>query len=151
MQNYRPFPPCILQQMLRNLSGWTDRQTCHKTVTVGQMDQRTHVQVERGYFSIRTDGRTNNPNNPPKGGSIKISLYTHMTCSLDLPEWHSLDVVIASSVAVAATHSGNLACVGYSWPQSVAYVTALHHSAEYQQQLPGSESNIMEMKSTTLH
>ena len=36
----------------------TDRRTCRKTVTVGRMNQRTHVQVERGYFRLRTDRRT---------------------------------------------------------------------------------------------
>ena len=55
--------------------------TCRKTVTVGQVDQRTHVQVKRGYFRLRTDGRTDRrtdgqPKNimppAPKGGGIKI-------------------------------------------------------------------------------
>ena len=62
MQNFRPFPPCVLQQIAGNLSGrtdgGTDGRTCHKTVTVGRMDQRTHVQVKRGYFRLRTDGQT---------------------------------------------------------------------------------------------
>ena len=59
----------------------TDGRTCHKTVTVGRMDQRTHVQVERGYIGLRTDGRTDGqPENivppAPKGGGIKmIGLY----------------------------------------------------------------------------
>ena len=34
--------------------GWT----CRKMVTVGRVDQLTHVQVKRGYFRLRTDGRT---------------------------------------------------------------------------------------------
>ena len=38
---------------------WTDGQTdMPKTVTVGRMDRRTHVQVERGYFWLRTHGQT---------------------------------------------------------------------------------------------
>ena len=35
----------------------TDGRTCRKTVTVGRVDQRTHVQIKRGYFRLRTDGR----------------------------------------------------------------------------------------------
>ena len=31
-----------------------DGRTCRKTVTVGWVDQRTHVQVKRGYFRLRT-------------------------------------------------------------------------------------------------
>ena len=61
----------------------TDGRTCRKTVTVGRVDQRTHVQVKRGYFRLRTDGRTEGrtdgrtdgqPENimppAPKGGGI---------------------------------------------------------------------------------
>ena len=65
MLNFRLSPPCVLRLMPRNLFGRTDGQTdgrtCRKTVTVGQMDQRTHVQVARGFFGLRTDGRTDNP------------------------------------------------------------------------------------------
>ena len=51
--------------------GRTDGQTCRKTVTVGPMDQRTHVQVKRGYFRLRKDGRTDNIMPPaPKGKGI---------------------------------------------------------------------------------
>ena len=58
----------------------TDGQTCRKTVTVGRVDQRTHVHVKRGYFRLRTDGQTDGrtdgqPENimppAPKGGGIK--------------------------------------------------------------------------------
>ena len=58
----------------------TDGRTCRKTVTVGRVDQRTHVQVKRGYFRLRTDGRMDGrmdgqPENimplAPKGGGIK--------------------------------------------------------------------------------
>ena len=47
-------------------------------VTVGRVDQRTHVHVKRGYFRLRTDGRTDGqPENimppVPKGGGIKKS------------------------------------------------------------------------------
>ena len=42
----------------RRTDGRTDGRTCRKTVTVGRVDQRTHVQVKRGYFRLRTDGRT---------------------------------------------------------------------------------------------
>ena len=38
--------------------GRTDGRTCRKTVTFGQVDQWTHVQVKRGYFRLRTEGRT---------------------------------------------------------------------------------------------
>ena len=55
MQNIRPFPPWVLHQMPGNLSGRTDGRTCRKMVTVDRMDWRTHVQVERGYFRLRTD------------------------------------------------------------------------------------------------
>ena len=53
----------------------TDGRTCRKTVTVGRVDQRTHVQVKRGYFRLRTDGGTDGqPENimppAPKGGGI---------------------------------------------------------------------------------
>ena len=41
--------------------GRTDRRmdgrTCRKMVTVGRVDQWTHVQVKRVYFRLRTDGR----------------------------------------------------------------------------------------------
>ena len=46
-----------------NLTGRTDGRTCRKTVTVGQVDQRTHVQVKRGYFRLRTDGRLREKHN----------------------------------------------------------------------------------------
>ena len=36
----------------------TDGRTCRKTVTLGRVNQRTHVQVKRGYFRLRTDGQT---------------------------------------------------------------------------------------------
>ena len=42
--------------MPKNLSGQTDGRTCHKTVTVGRVDQRTHIQVKREYFRLWTDG-----------------------------------------------------------------------------------------------
>ena len=43
---------------------------------VGQMDQRTRVRVERGYFMLRTDGRPENIMPPaPKGGGIKIDRH----------------------------------------------------------------------------
>ena len=45
--------PCRLRT-----DGRTDGRTCHKTVTVGWVDQRTHVQVKWGYFRLQTDGRT---------------------------------------------------------------------------------------------
>ena len=53
--------------------GRTDRRTCCKTVTFGGVDQRTHVHVKRGYFRLRTNGRTDGqPENimppAPKGG-----------------------------------------------------------------------------------
>ena len=81
MQNFRPFPPCVLREMPGNLfgrtDGWTDGRTRRKTVTVGRIDQRTHVQVARGYFALRTDGRTDGqPENimlpAPKGVGIKM-------------------------------------------------------------------------------
>ena len=81
MENFRPFPPCVLRQIPGNLSGRTDGRTCRKTVTVGRVDQRTHVQVKRGYFRLRTDGRTDGqPENimppAPKGGGItKTEMY----------------------------------------------------------------------------
>ena len=69
-----------------NLSGRTDGRTCHKTVTVGRVDQRTHVQVKRGYFGLRTDGRTDGqPENimplAPQGGGMKISLLWNNVCN----------------------------------------------------------------------
>ena len=57
----------------------TDGRTCRKTVTVGRMDQRTHVQVISGFGRMdrwtdrRTDGQPENIMPPaPKGGGIKI-------------------------------------------------------------------------------
>ena len=59
---------------------WTeiraDGRAVRETVTVGRMDQRTHIQVEIGYFRLRTDERTDeqleNIMPPaPKGGGIK--------------------------------------------------------------------------------
>ena len=63
----------------------TDGRTCCKTVTVGRLDQRTHVQVKRGYFRLRTDGRTDGqPENimppAPKGGGIKMSNHYNWNC-----------------------------------------------------------------------
>ena len=60
------------------MDGQTDGRTCRKMVTVDRVDQRTHVQVKRGYFRLRTDGRTDGqPENimppAPKGGGIKSS------------------------------------------------------------------------------
>ena len=60
--------------------GRTDGRTCRKTVTVGRVDQRTYVQVKRGYFRLRTDGRTDGqPENimppAPKGGGITIDIH----------------------------------------------------------------------------
>ena len=64
--------PANAQKPLR-----TDWWTCRKTVTVGRVDQRTDVQVKRGYFRLRMDGRTDGqPENimpsAPKGRGIKI-------------------------------------------------------------------------------
>ena len=59
---------------------WTEKRAdgraVRKTVTVGRMDQRTHIQVETGYFRLRTDERTdeqleNKMPRTPKGGGIK--------------------------------------------------------------------------------
>ena len=66
-----------------NLSGRTDGRTCRKTVTVGRVDQRTYVQVKRGYFRLRTDGRTDGqPENimppAPKGGGIKMLKHIYL-------------------------------------------------------------------------
>ena len=47
----------------RKPPGRTDGRTCRKTDTVGRVDQRTHVQVERGYFRLRTDERTDGRTN----------------------------------------------------------------------------------------
>ena len=77
----------------RRTDGRTDGRTCHKTVTVGRVDQRTHVQVKRGYFGLRTDGRTDRrtdrqPENimppAPKGGGIKSIGHSNWT-SRDWP------------------------------------------------------------------
>ena len=56
--------------------GRRDGRTCRKMVTVGRVDQRTHVHVKRGYFRLRTDSRMDGqPENimppAPKGGGIK--------------------------------------------------------------------------------
>ena len=65
-------------------NSWTDGQTCRKTVTVGRMDQRIYVQVETGYFRLRTDGQPKNIIPPvPKGGSIKIEF----SFSIPIPEF----------------------------------------------------------------
>ena len=78
----------------RRTDGRTDGRTCRKTVTVGRVDQRTHVQVKRGYFRLRTDGRTDGqtdgrtdgqPENimppAPKGGGIKIGHVWKLICA----------------------------------------------------------------------
>ena len=83
MRNFRPFHPCVIWQIPGNfLGGRTDRRTngrtCRKTVTFARMDQQSHVHVERGYFRLRADGRTDGRTTrnimpqPPKGGGIKI-------------------------------------------------------------------------------
>ena len=51
-----------------------------KTVTAGQIDQRTHVQVKRGYFGFRIDGQMDGqPENTmpqvPKGWGINSQWY----------------------------------------------------------------------------
>ena len=62
--------------------GRTDWRTCRKTVMVGRMDQRTHVQVKRGYFRLRTDGQPENIMPPvPKGGCIKKDKPMELTHS----------------------------------------------------------------------
>ena len=89
--------------MPRNLSGRkdsrTDGQTSRKTVTVGRVDQRTHVQVKRGYFRLWTDGRTDGqPENimppVPKGWGITIS--PHTKCRFHIanfnPLWHKKQI-----------------------------------------------------------
>ena len=48
----------------------TDGRTCCKMVTVGRVDQRTHVQVERGYFRLRTGGRLSVWTNPQHDASL---------------------------------------------------------------------------------
>ena len=58
--------PANAQKPLRTdgqTDGRTEGRTCRKTVTVGRVDQWTHVQVERGYFRLRTDGRTTRKHN----------------------------------------------------------------------------------------
>ena len=74
--------------------GRRDGQTCCKMVTVGRVDQRTHVQVKRGYFRLRTDGRTDGqPENimpqAPKGGGIKIFFLILQISSTPLVLWLS--------------------------------------------------------------
>ena len=73
-----------------------DGRTCRKTVTVGRVDQQTHVQVKRGYFRLRTDGRTDRqPKNimppAPKGGGIK----TDTLCRIQLHLFISVYLVIS--------------------------------------------------------
>ena len=49
---------------------------------VGRMDQRTHVQVKRGYFRLRTDAQPENIMPPvPKGGCIKKDKPMELTHS----------------------------------------------------------------------
>ena len=55
----------------------------HKTVTVGPMDQQTHVQVERGYFRLRTDGRTTRK---PGLGSIQFRNWNCSSIPIPIPE-----------------------------------------------------------------
>ena len=70
----RPWPRP--KQFWRRSPGNARKRTCCKTVTVGRVDQRTHVQVKRGYFRLRTDGQPKNIMPPaPKGGGIKTSEF----------------------------------------------------------------------------
>ena len=69
--------------------------TCRKLVMVGRTDQRTHVQVKRDYFRLRTDGRTDGqPENimplAPKGGGITIE--AKLVSTLYLPHWSSINL-----------------------------------------------------------
>ena len=52
----------FLASMCRPANAWkpfrTDWRTCRKMAIVGQMDERTHVQVERGYYRLLTDRQT---------------------------------------------------------------------------------------------
>ena len=52
--------------------GRTDWRTCRKTVTVGRMDQRNHVQVKRGYFRLRTSLSMNKPTIWCKSGRVSL-------------------------------------------------------------------------------
>ena len=69
--------------------GPTDRRTdgrmdghAVKQVTVGRVDQRTYVQVKRGYFRLRTDGQPENIMLPvPKGGGITNTSYRKLKSS----------------------------------------------------------------------
>ena len=56
MQSVEPFPQCVFRQMPRNLFRQTDGHAA-KWGTVGQMDEQTHVQVERGYLGLPTKGQ----------------------------------------------------------------------------------------------
>ena len=68
----------------------------------GHSHQRTHVQVKRGYFRLRTDGRTDGqPENimspAPKGGGIKTNTKSEGTHSVDL----SLETAILHQFIIA--------------------------------------------------
>ena len=54
-------------------NGQMDGRTGRETVIVGRMDQRTYVQMERGYFGLRTDGQMDDQpeNSAPEGGGVK--------------------------------------------------------------------------------
>ena len=100
--------------------GRTDGRTCRKTVTVGRVDQRTHVQVKKGYFRLRTDGRTDGqPENimppAPKGGGImKINLYVSQN-SLSITRVNSLLTFSLASSAACSTPTNQRS----SWAGSV--------------------------------
>ena len=73
----------------------TDGRTCRKMVTAGRMDQRTHVQMERGYFRLRTDRQTDGqPENimppVPKGGGLKIILDTSQISTSNILFYNAL-------------------------------------------------------------
>ena len=110
-----------------NEAGRTDGRTCCKMVTVGRVDQRTHVQVERGYFRLRTDRQPEYIMLPvPKGGGIKnnqVRRWSHFSTFLQdaFRVWQASNLSTLCSVlpAFCAVITLRLWCQQPTWHSSV--------------------------------
>ena len=76
MQNFRPFLPCVFQEMRRNLDGRTGERRADRKNGQGWANGTTDRRTKRWSFGLRTDGRPENIMPPvPKGEGIKTGAW----------------------------------------------------------------------------